>query len=268
MILLAGTKYVFYLTWFGIRLLAGCNRQGLTRKDGIYDPHRIHGDAIRAVLCPGYIPMPNGKCAKRIGVGEVHCELGWCAGDRLHIHQTSQQHLGGIHETVKSRSQAKPCKCKLAKWEVEFLGYVVSEHGFLTDTKKVTAITNYPQLKDLKSPWAFYYRQIVPCFSSIAQLLYKLSHKEVPSEWQRNCEASFVQLKGLLTQPPILAYPSFGKDFLLETDVSWVVLDGDWYCSYPRPATANAIRLCSWITSQSSRRSTQLKTRWHPQWQS
>ena len=53
--------------------------------------------------------------------------------------------------------------------------------------------------------------------SSIAGPLYSLTRKDTPYELSPECEATFVHLKGLLTQSPVLAYPHFGRDFLIET---------------------------------------------------
>ena len=39
-------------------------------------------------------------------------------------------------------------------------------------------------------------------------------------DWTESCQESFEQLKQLLTQSPVLAFPNFEKDFLLETDAS------------------------------------------------
>ena len=64
----------------------------------------------------------------------------------------------------------------------------------------------------------------MPCFSAVAQPLYALTRKDVPFQWSEGCEAAFVQLKTLLTKSPVLAYPQFGKPFLLETDVLGVGL--------------------------------------------
>ena len=69
-----------------------------------------------------------------------------------------------------------------------------------------------------------YYRRFIPRFSAIARPLYNLTRKDVPFLWNADCEASFDHLKGRLTQAPVLAYPQFGRDFLLETDASGVGL--------------------------------------------
>lgn len=58
----------------------------------------------------------------------------------------------------------------------------------------------------------------------MAQQLYSLTRKDVPHEWSLGCEAAWAQLKALLTKAPVLAYPQFGKEFLLEKDASGVGL--------------------------------------------
>ena len=54
----------------------------------------------------------------------------------------------------------------------------------------------------------------------MAQLMYKLTHKNMPYQWTGGCKETFVRLKGAFTQVPVLAYPRFAEDFLLETDAS------------------------------------------------
>ena len=67
---------------------------------------------------------------------------------------------------------------------------------------------------------ASYYRRFVPNFAKIAQPLHQLTAKNVPFNWTAECEAAFLSLKTQLVTPPVLAYPSFTKDFTLETDAS------------------------------------------------
>ena len=107
---------------------------------------------------------------------------------------------------------------------MEFLGYIVSGGGISADPKKVRAVTEYPRPNDLRALRAFlgllsYYRRFIPRFSAIAQPLYSLTRKDTPFLWSADCETAFDRLKGHLTQAPVLAYPQFGKGFLLETGV-------------------------------------------------
>ena len=112
----------------------------------------------------------------------------------------------------------KPAKCKLARREVEFLGYVVSAEGIMADERKVRAVTEFPTPTDLRSLRAFlgllsYYRRFVPKFSSIAQPLYNLTRKDVPFVWGSECDTAVKQLKSPLTQAPI---PSSGGTSILK----------------------------------------------------
>ena len=47
-----------------------------------------------------------------------------------------------------------------------------------------------------------------------------LPNKDVPFDWSTECKQALQTLKRLLTDAPILAYPDFIRDFLLETDTS------------------------------------------------
>ena len=153
--------------------------------------------------------------------------------DVLVIGPSFNEHLANLREVFTRLSHAglklKPTKCKLVQRRVEFLGYVVSTEGISADKAKVTAITCFPRPTGLRALRAFlgltsYYRRFVPCFSAVAQPLYALTRKDVPFQWSEGCETAFVQLKTLLTKSPVLAYPQFGKPFLLETDASGVGL--------------------------------------------
>ena len=149
--------------------------------------------------------------------------------DILVMGRTFEEHLANLRVVFSRLANAglklKPSKCELVHREVNFLGYVVSADGISADQKKVSAVIDFPKPKDLKALRAFigltsYYRRFVPCFSTVAQPLYQLTRKDEPFVWSDTCEDAFNRLKTSLTVAPVLAYPHFGRDFLLETDAS------------------------------------------------
>ena len=50
----------------------------------------------------------------------------------------------------------------------------------------------------------------------------------MPYQWTLECAEAFRQLKKALIQAPVLTYPCYEEDFLLETDASGV----GWELSY------------------------------------
>jgi len=72
---------------------------------------------------------------------------------------------------------------------------------------------------------ASYYRCVVPGFARIAAPLHRLTKKNVSFKWTVECENAFTQLKKILTEAPVLAYPKYGpgETFLLETDACAVL---------------------------------------------
>ena len=84
---------------------------------------------------------------------------------------------------------------------------------------------DYPAPKSLKEVRQFlgiasYYRRFIQGFAKIAQPLHALTQKGAVFLWTDACQEAFDRLKDSLLGAPILAYPDFQKNFVLETDAN------------------------------------------------
>ncbi|MCG8626969.1 MAG: RNA-directed DNA polymerase [Proteobacteria bacterium] len=178
---------------------------------------------------------------QRLMEGVLHGLTGKCClvyiDDIVIMGETFEEHLINLRAVLERLGQAKlklKLKCRFAEAEVEYLGHVVSSKGLATDPRKVESVKNFPRPQDLRSVRSFlgltsYYRRFIPCFSSIASPLYQLTKKDAPFDWTASCEQSFEQLKQRLIEAPVLVFPNFEKEFLLETDASGK--EGSWCCA-------------------------------------
>ena len=113
------------------------------------------------------------------------------------------------------------------KTEINYLAHHVSKRGVLPSKKNLEAITQCPPPDTYTKVKSFvglvgHYRH----FINIAAPLYDLTsgenkdkkseHLDLPQE----AREAFDRLKAACLQAPILAFPNFGKPFLLETDAS------------------------------------------------
>ena len=119
----------------------------------------------------------------------------------------------------------KAKKCSLFAKEVEYLGHIISEQGVSTDPKKIEAIKTWTEPTSVRELRSFlglcsYYRRFIKGFATVAKPLTKLTHKNVKFVWTKECQEASDSLKHHLIQSPILAYPDFGKPFILDTDAS------------------------------------------------
>ena len=139
-------------------------------------------------------------------------------------------HLGKVLDRLcKAGLRLKPTKCNFAQEKVDYLGHVVSKYGVEVDPRKVEAVRDFAQPHDLITLRSFlglaaYYRRFIPNFSKVASPLHALTRKDTPFVWTPTCQNAFDELKQLLTKAPVLAFPDFTRDFLLETDASGVGL--------------------------------------------
>ena len=149
--------------------------------------------------------------------------------DILVIRRTFEEHLRNLRVVFERLRQfglrLKPSKCHLAKRQVTYLEYNVSEGGISADSSKVYAVKRFPTPNDVSSLRSFlglasYYHRFIPGFSKVAEPLFALTRKDVTFKWSEICEKAFQQLKMLLTTGPLLIFPNFDKEFILETDTS------------------------------------------------
>ena len=149
--------------------------------------------------------------------------------DVLVFSRTLEDHLKHLCRVIERLQEVglklQPAKCQFIREEVEYLGHLITPQGLKPNPTLVEAVQEFATPQDLRRLRQFlglssYYRKFVPGFSKIAQPLYKLTRKGVEFCWTAECQEAFTMLKRKLITAPVLAYPSFTKDFVLETDAS------------------------------------------------
>ena len=108
---------------------------------------------------------------------------------------------------------------------MEYLGHLITPAGLRPNPRLIEAVERFPAPQDVKSLRRFiglcsYYCQFVPKFAAIAGPLHQLTRKDVPFHWSPECQRAFAELKHRLVTAQVLMYPSFEKEFTLETDAS------------------------------------------------
>ena len=121
--------------------------------------------------------------------------------------------------------KVKPTKCEFFKNRVPFLGHIVSQDGVSTDPTKTEKIANWstPTSRHRLQQFlglASYYRHFIKNFATLCRPLYQMTEKSSSFKWTKECQEAFEELKRMLVSPPILTFPDFSKDFILDTDAS------------------------------------------------
>jgi hypothetical protein len=143
--------------------------------------------------------------------------------------KTFDEHLENLAEVCEKIRSANlklhPDKCVLVQNEVTFLGHKISKDGIKTDDEKTNAVRNWPTPRNIKEVRSFiglcsYYRRFVKGFATIAKPLHQYTEKGRKFEWTKECDTAFGTLKHFLVEAPILGYPMYRGDFILDTDAS------------------------------------------------
>ena len=115
--------------------------------------------------------------------------------------------------------------------KINYLAHHISKEGVLPSKKNLETIAQCPPPDTYTKVKSFvglvgHYRHFIKRFANIAAPLYNLTsgenkdkkseHLDLPPE----AREAFDRLKAVCLQAPILAFPDFGKPFLLETDAS------------------------------------------------
>jgi transposase InsO family protein len=123
-------------------------------------------------------------------------------------------------------------KCRLFQESVLYLGHIVSKEGIAVDPSKIIRVVEWPTPADAGQLSSFlglasYYRKFIPNFAAIAAPLHAKSairnttgKPEAKWVWDAKAEEAFQLLKSTLTVAPVMAFPDFSKEFVLEVDAS------------------------------------------------
>ena len=146
----------------------------------------------------------------------------------------------------------KPKKCQFFSTSVLFLGHVLLAEGISANPEKVDKVKTWPVPKNIKEVQSFlglasYYRCFIPHFAKKARCLHELvgptaskpksrtkaraketeavvnipiETKTKTFEWTIEHQEAFDALKEALCTAPVLSYPNFTREFILETDAS------------------------------------------------
>ena len=147
----------------------------------------------------------------------------------LIVGKTFSKHLHNLRDVFGRLRGAglklQPRKCGFCLPVVGFLGHIVSATGVSTDPSKTEKVAEWPVPSTKREVQQFlglanYYRKFVQDFASLAKPLHRLSEKNVWFSWTPDCQKAFELLRQKLVSSPILAFPDYSREFILDTDAS------------------------------------------------
>ena len=150
--------------------------------------------------------------------------------DVLIFSRSLEDHLQHVEKVLNRLQSAglklQPVKCHFICKQVEYLGHLITPHGLQPNPSRVRAVTEFPVPTTVTQVRQFvgltsYYRRFIERFAKMAAPLHNLTKKEVEFRWTTDCQKAFDELKMRLITAPVLAYPNFDIDFVLETDASY-----------------------------------------------
>lgn len=170
-------------------------------------------------------------------INSVYCLV--YLDDTIIYSRTFDEHLVHVNTVLdritKAKLKLRPDKCVFASDRVNYLGYVVSREGISPDPVKVKTISEIPFPKIAKGLVRFlgavnFYRDFIEHFSDVASVLYKMSQSEAKFKAKLKSKSAdiafkaFEKLKELLVAEPVLIYPNFNQEFVIQTDASAIGL--------------------------------------------
>ncbi|KAM1621910.1 hypothetical protein ACFXTN_018690 [Malus domestica] len=116
-------------------------------------------------------------------------------------------------------------KCHFMVKQGIVLGHIVSARGIEVDKSKIDLVRYLPSPTSVREVRSFlghagFYRRFIKDFSKISTPLCRLLQKEVPFEFNEECEKAFKHLKEMLTSAPIIRPPDWSIPFELMCDAS------------------------------------------------
>lgn len=187
---------------------------------GLYTVHRL---AFGVKACPGIFQrLMSSLLAGIRGVAVLIDDIIICG----HTRQEMQERLDSVLERIKQAGlRLNKNKCKFAKEQVEFLGFVIDAEGIHPAPSKVESIVNTPEPKNKRELQAFlglynFYERFVPHKATLLEPLHRLLETTRTWKWTESEQNAFDTAKRLITFDLTLIHYDLQKPLLLTCDSS------------------------------------------------
>ena len=116
-------------------------------------------------------------------------------------------------------------KAVLRKTSITFMGHLITNKGIEADPRKVTAITKMPMPNDVSGVKRLcgmvqYLAKFMPNLATDLEPLRKLTRKNVPWVWSKDCDNAVLTIQKKISTPPLLVYFDETKPLMLQVDSS------------------------------------------------
>ena len=153
--------------------------------------------------------------------------------DILVAAKTETEHLNRLKAVFKRLQEndvlIKPEKCVFMTKEISYLGFKITDKGLFKTDEKIKAIkeslapTNVSEVRSFLGLVTFY-SKFVPNLATIAAPIYQLTRKNVPFDWNEECQKAFQSLKQELISNRFLTYFNPKLPLIVSCDASPVGL--------------------------------------------
>jgi hypothetical protein len=149
--------------------------------------------------------------------------------DILVYSKNEERHPDHVREVIVALRDAtcaiKAEKCKFHAKKLDFLGYLVSDHGIQSNPAKIQAVLEWREpnnVTELQSFLGFrnFLQRFIKGYSEITVPLTELTRKDVRWHWDPPQQTAFERLKEAFTTAPVLAHFDPELSTVVETDAS------------------------------------------------
>ena len=172
------------------------------------------------------------------------------------------EHLHHVLTALKeSNLQANINKCKFFLKQFKLLGKIVTPDGIAPDPSLIQSMVDYPRPKSRNHVRSFlallnYYREHIENFGPLTAPLAELNKDNLiwnADTWKDYHEKCFQDLKKLMLQAPVLAYPDMNKEFHLQTDASLYGAGGILF-QFDDKGHRKVVSYASWLFNEQQRK--------------
>ena len=149
--------------------------------------------------------------------------------------ETVEDHMVRIREVFECLREAgfkmRVAKCDFMKFEIKYLGRVVSAEGIKPDPETVEKLRDWDIRRNKTEMQSFlgfanYYREVIPWHAKLVAPLHAVTGIKATFAWGYEQQLAFNGIKNALIDATALAQPDSENEFVLDTDASAVAISG------------------------------------------